>query len=163
VLRPGSAGPAARPLGLTEPWRSLLARWGRTGGPVCTIAVGAVPAPFDGATAAVIELQSRNEHFSITVELVPDVRTGLPYGDLPDQPHLTWWAVDDLGNYYLGEQGSWTPGGNPSWGAIGFWPALDEGATSVDLIPTATATRAVIRVPCARTPQANTPEHSPSR
>ena len=83
---------------------------------------------------------------------MPDVRTGLPYGDLPDQPHLTWWAVDDLGNYYLGEQGSWNPGGNPSWGTIGFWPALDERAASIDLMPTATAARAVIRVPCARTP-----------
>ena len=149
VLRPGGADPAARPAGLAEPWRSLLARWGQTGGPVCTIAVGAVPAPFDGVTAAVIALESRDEHFGITVELVPDVRTGLPYGDLPDQQHLTWWAVDDLGNYYLGEQGSWSPGGNPSWGAIMFWPALDERAASIDLIPTATAARAVIRVPCA--------------
>jgi hypothetical protein len=158
VLRPGSADPAARPAGLAEPWRSLLARWGQTGGPVCTIAVSAVPAPFDGVTAAVIALESRDEHFGITVELVPDVRTGLPYGDVPDQPHLTWWAVDDLGNYYLGEQGSWNPGGDPSWGSIGFWPALDKRATSIDLIPTATAARAVIRVPCARTPRANTPE-----
>jgi hypothetical protein len=158
VLRPGSADPAVHPLGLAEPWRSLLARWGQAGGPVCTIAVGAVPAPFDGVTAAVIALESRAEHFAIMVELVPDVRTGLPYGDLPDQPHLTWWAVDNLGNYYLGEQGSWNPGGNPSWGGIGFWPALDKRAASIDLIPTATAARAVIRVPCARTPRAKTPE-----
>jgi hypothetical protein len=147
ALRPGGAEPAARPPGLAEPWRSLLARWGQAGGPVCTIAVGAVPTPFDGVTAAVIALESRAEHFGITVELVPDVRTGLPDGDLPDQPHLTWWAVDDLGNYYLGEQGSWSPGGNPSWGAIGFWPALDPRAASIDLLPTATTARAVIRVP----------------
>ena len=151
VLRPGRADPAARPPGLAEPWRSLLARWRQAGGPVFTIAVGAVPAPFDGVTAAVIALESRAEHFSITVELVPDVRTGLPYRDLPDQPHLTWWAVDDLGNYYLGEQGSWNPGGNPSWGAIGFWPALDERAASIDLMPTATTARAVIRLPLPRT------------
>ena len=147
ALRPGGAEPAARPPGLAEPWRSLLARWGQAGGPVCTIAVGAVPTPFDGVTAAVIALESCAEHFGITVELVPDVRTGLPDGDLPDQPHLTWWAVDDLGNYYLGEQGSWSPGGNPSWGAIGFWPALDPRAASIDLLPTATTARAVIRVP----------------
>ncbi len=55
---------------------------------------------------AVIALESRDEQFGITVELVPGARTGLPYGDLPDQPHLTWWAADDLGNYYLGEQGT---------------------------------------------------------
>ena len=154
VLRPGSADPAARPPGLAEPWRSLLARWGQAGGPVCTIAVGAVTPPFDGVTAAVVALESRHEHFGITVELVPGVRTGLPYGDVPDQQHLTWWAVDNLGNRYLGEQGSWNPGANRSWGSIGFWPALDKRAASIDLIPTATAARAVIRVPCARTPRA---------
>lgn len=156
VLRPDSADPVARPPGLAKPWRSLLARWGQTGGPVCTIAVGAITPPFDGVTAAVIALESRDEHFGITVELVPGVRTGLPYGDLPDQQHLTWWAVDNLGNYYLGEQGSWNPGDNRSWGAIGFWPALDKRATSIDLIPTATAARAVIRVPCERAPRAKT-------
>lgn len=117
------------------------------------IAVGAVTLPFDGVTAAVIALESRDEHFGITVELVPGVRTGLPYGDLPDQQHLTWWAVDNLGNCYLGEQGSWNPGANRSWGSIGFWPALDKRAASIDLIPTATAARAVIRVPCALAPR----------
>lgn len=154
VLRPDGAAPVAHPRGLAEPWRSLLARWGQTGGPVCTIAVGAITPPFDGVTAAVIALESRDEHFGITVELVPGVRTGLPYGGLSDQQHLTWWAVDNLGNYYLGEQGSWNPGDNRSWGAIGFWPALDKRATSIDLIPTATAARAVIRMPCARMPRA---------
>ena len=156
VLRPGGAAPVARPRSLAGPWRSLLARWGQTGGPVCTIAVGAITPSFDGVTAAVIALESRDEHFGLTVELVPGARTGLPYAGLPDQQHLTWWAVDDLGNFYLGEQGSWNPGDNRSWGAIGFWPALDKRATSVDLIPTATAGRAVIRVPCARTPRAKT-------
>jgi hypothetical protein len=149
VLRPVGPDPVARPRGLAEPWRSLLARWGRTGGPVCTIPVGAITPSFDGVTAAVIALESDDQHFGITVELVPGVRTGLPYRDLPDQQHLTWWAVDDLGHYYLGEQGSWNPGDDRSRGAIGFWPALDNRATSIDLIPTATATRAVIRVPCA--------------
>lgn len=153
VLRPDGAAPAAHPRGLAGPWRSLLARWGQTGGPACTIAVGAVTSPFDGVTAAVIALVSRSEHFGIMVELVPGVRTGLPYDGLPDQQHLTWWATDNLGNCYLGEQGSWNPGDNRScWGAIGFWPALDNRAASIDLIPTAATARAVIRVPCAHTP-----------
>jgi hypothetical protein len=147
VLRPGGVKPVPRPRGLPEPWRSLLARWGQTGGPVRTIAVGAITPAFDGITAAVTGLESRDEHFGITVELVPGARTGLPWSDLPDQQHLTWWAADDLGNQYLGEQGSWNPGENRSWGNIGFWPALDNRATSIDLIPTATAARAVIRVP----------------
>jgi hypothetical protein len=151
---PRSADPAAPPRDRPGrdrpgPWRSLLARWGQAGGPVLTIAVGAVTPSFDGVTAAVIALESSAEHFSIAVELVPGVRTGLPYADLPGQRHLTWWAADDQGNYYLGEQGSWNPGADRSWGTIGFWPALDQRATRIDLMPTAATTRAIIRVPCA--------------
>jgi hypothetical protein len=147
VLRPDGAAPAESPIGAPEPWRSLLARWGQTGGPVGTVTVGTITPSFDGITAAVITLKSRDEHFGITVELVPGARTGLPYYDLPDQQHLTWWAADDLGNHYLGEQGSWDPGDDRSQGAIGFWPALDKRASRVDLVPTGTAARAVIRVP----------------
>ncbi|MGD0245263.1 MAG: hypothetical protein ABSB59_33755 [Streptosporangiaceae bacterium] len=163
VLRPRGTDPAAPPRDpaapppdLAEPWRSLLARWGQAGGPVRTIAVGAVTPSFDGVTAAVIALESRAEHFSIEVELVPGVRTGLPYADLPGQRRVTWWAADDQGNYYLGEQGSWNPGADRSWGTILFWPALDQRATSIDLMPTAATTRAVIRVPCAATSPAET-------
>ena len=151
VLRPGGASPRGVPGDLPGPWHSLLARWGRTGGPVATIPVGAVTPSFDGVTAAVIDLESRDEHFRISVELVPQVRTGLPYRDLPAQQHLTWWASDSLGNYYLGEQGSWDPRGGRGRGIIGFWPALDARASSIDLMPTATTARAVIRVPLPRT------------
>jgi hypothetical protein len=128
-------------------------------GPVRTIPVGAVTPPFDEITAAVIALESRAEQFGITVELVPPARIGLPWADLPDQPHLTWWAADDLGSYYLGEQGSWNPGADRSRGAIGFWPALDPRATHVDLMPTAATARAIIRVPL--TPAGRPPGEGP--
>jgi hypothetical protein len=147
VLRPDGAVPAGGRIGPPEPWQSLLARWGQTGGPVGTIKVGAITPSFDGVTAAVVALQSRDEHFGIKVGLVPGVRTGLPYCDLPDRQHLTWWAVDNLGHHYLGEQGSWDPRDDRCQGSIGFWPALHTRASSIDLVPTATATRAVIRVP----------------
>jgi hypothetical protein len=147
VLRPDGVSPSRVPGELPRPWHSLIARWGQTGGPVATIPVGAITPSFDGVTAAVIALESSNEHFGITVELVPQVRTGLPYRDLSGQQHLTWWAADNLGNYYLGEQGSWDPRGGRCQGAIGFWPALDARASSIDLMPTATTARAVIRVP----------------
>jgi len=150
VLRPGDASPTGVPGDLPGPWHSLLARWGRTGGPVATIPVGAITPSFDGVTTAVIDLESRDEHFSISVELVPQARTGLPYRDLPAQQHLTWWAADNLGNYYLGEQGSWDPRGGRGRGTILFWPALDPRASSIDLMPTATTARAVIRVPLPR-------------
>ena len=147
VLRPDSVSTAGVPGDLPGPWPSLIARWGRTGGPVATIPAGAITPSFDGVTAAVIALESSDEHFGISVELVPQVRTGLPYRDLPDWQHLTWWAADNLGNCYLGEQGSWDPRGGRCRGAIGFWPALDARASSIDLMPTATTARAVIRVP----------------
>jgi hypothetical protein len=151
VLRPGSASPTGVPGDMPGPWRSLIGRWGQTGGPVATIPVGVITPSFDGVTAAVIALESSDEHFSISVELVPQVRTGLPYRDLPDWQHLTWWAADNLGNYYLGEQGSWDPRGGRCRGIIGFWPALDARASSIDLMPTATTARAVIRVSLPRT------------
>lgn len=147
VLRPDDTARTQAPGDLPGPWHSLLARWGQTGGPVGTIPVGAVTPSFGGVTAAVTALESSDEHFSISVELVPQVRTGLPYRALPGQQHLTWWAADNLGNYYLGEQGSWDPRGGRCRGAIGFWPALDARASSIDLMPTATTARAVIRVP----------------
>ncbi len=147
VLRPRGAEPVARPAGLAEPWRSLLARWGQRGGRPGIVTVGAVTPPFEGLTAAVTAMTSRDEQFGINVELVPGVRTGLPYRDLPGQQHLTWWAVDDLGNRYLGEQGSWHFGEDRCGGAIGFWPALHPQASRVDLMPTAATARAIIRVP----------------
>lgn len=150
TLRPDGAAPAgaAAPAGSPPgPWPSLLARWGQTGGPVGTIAVGAVTPAFDGVTAAVIALESRDEHFGANVELMPAARTGLPYYDLPDQQHLTWWAADDLGHHYLGEQGSWYPRDDWCQGTILFWPALAARASRIDLMPTATTARAVIRVP----------------
>jgi hypothetical protein len=147
VLRPDGVSPRGVPDQLPGPWHSLLTCWGRTGGPVATIPVGAISPPFDGVTAAVIDLESSDEHFGISVELVPQVRTGLPYRDLPDWQHLTWWAADNLGGYYLGEQGSWDSRGGRCRGIIGFWPALDARASSIDLMPTATTARAVIRVP----------------
>jgi hypothetical protein len=150
VLRPDGVSPAEVPGELPGPWHSLLARWSQTGGPAATIPVGAITPSFDGVTAAVIALESRDEHFGVSVELVPQARTGLPYRDLPAQQHLTWWATDNLGNYYLGEQGSWDPRGGRCRGAIGFWPALDARASSIDLMPTATTARAVIRVPLPR-------------
>jgi hypothetical protein len=151
LMHPGSApegilaAPDAR--SMPAPWRSLLARWGRTDGPAGSILVGKVSAPFDGVRVAVTAIDSRPEFFSIGVEVVPGLRTGLPYRALDDLRHITWWAVDDQGNYSLAEQGSWSPGASRAWGSLGFWPGLDPRAAWVDLMPTTTTARAVIRVP----------------
>ena len=77
----------------------------KSAGQAGIVTVGAITPTFHGVTAAVVALESHDEHFGIKVDLVPGVRTGLPYSDLPDQQHLTGWATDDLGNHYLAEQG----------------------------------------------------------
>ena len=151
LMHPGSAPEgilaAADALSMPVSWRSLLARWGRADGPAGSILVGKVSAPFDGVWVAVTAIDSRPEFFSIGVEVVPGLRTGLPYRALDDLRHITWWAVDDQGNYYLAEQGSWSPGASRARGSLGFRPGLDPRAAWVDLMPTTTTARAVIRVP----------------
>jgi hypothetical protein len=151
LMYPGSAPediPAAPDaVSMPAPWRSLLARWGRADGPAASILVGKVSAPFDGVKVAVTAIDSRPEFFSIDVEVVPGLRTGLPYRALDDLRHLTWWAVDDQGNYSLAEQLSWSPGASRAQGSLGFWPGLDPRAAWVDLMPTTATARAVIRVP----------------
>jgi hypothetical protein len=151
LMHPGSAPvgvlAAADALSMPAPWRSLMARWGRADSPTGSILVGKVSAPFDGVTVAVTTIDSWPECFSIDVEVVPGLRTGLPYRALDDLRHLTWWAVDDQGNYSLAEQWSWSPGASRARGSLGFWPGLDPRAAWVDLMPTTATARAVIRVP----------------
>jgi hypothetical protein len=172
LMYPGSALKdtlaAADALSMPVPWRSVLARWGQADGPAGSILVGKVSAPFDGVKVAVTAIDSRPELFSIGVEVVPGLRTGLPYRALDDLRHITWWAADDQGNYSLGEQGSWTPGASRAQGSLGFWPGLDPRAAWVDLMPTTASARAVIRVPlpwatappplCATRPPRRRPE-----
>jgi plasmid stabilization system protein ParE len=145
--RPKRSLAAQDTLTLPVPWRSLLTRWSRTDGPTGSVLVGKVSAPFDGVRVAVTAIESRPEFFRIGVEVVPGLPTGLPYRALDDLRHITWWAVDDQGNYSLAEQGSWSPGAARAQGSLGFWPGLDPRAAWVDLMPTTASARAVIRVP----------------
>jgi hypothetical protein len=138
---------AAATPSMPAPWRSLVTRWGRADGPAGRVLVGQVSAPFDGVTVAVTAIDSRPQFFSAGVEVVPGLRTGLPYAVLDDLRHITWWAADDRGNYSLAEQGSWSPGASRAQGSLGFWPGLDPRAAWIDLMPTTASARAVIRVP----------------
>jgi hypothetical protein len=79
--------------------------------------------------------------------IAPDVHIGLPYRSLDYRRHLTWWAVDDQGNYSLAEPGSWHGQGSHAVGDLLFWPGIDPEATWIDIMPTAETARGVIRVP----------------
>ena len=132
---------------LPEPWRSMLARRGQDGGPQGLVVVGATTPPFDGFTLALLAVHSTDEGFSADVEIIP----GLPHwhwaSGTVDEPLLAWWAADDRGHHYLGQQGNWHSGDDRSGGQIEFWPALDPAARVLDIMPTTMTARAVIRVP----------------
>jgi hypothetical protein len=111
--------------------------------------VGAVTPPFDGMTAAVLAVQSTTDEFSIDVEVAPGVAHWHAFGGRVDDPILAWWAADDRGHHYLGQQGSWSASEDRSGGQIEFTPALDPAASTLDIMPTGPSSRAVIRVPLA--------------
>jgi hypothetical protein len=144
---PGTSGTTpGTSVALPGPWRSVLARRGRSGGPAGLVVAGATTPPLDGFTLAILALHSTGEQFYIDVEAVP----GLPYSHWPsgmvDTPLLAWWAADDRGHHYLGQQGEWRFSEDHSGGQIEFWPALDPAATVLDIMPTTMTARAVIRV-----------------
>jgi hypothetical protein len=132
---------------LPEPWRSMLARRGGLGGPEGLAVVGATTPPLDGFTLAILAVRSTDEQFCIDIETAP----GLPHwhwsSGVVDRPLLAWWAADDRGHHYLGQQAEWHSSEDRSGGQIEFWPALDPAATVLDIMPTTMAARAVIRVP----------------
>ncbi len=143
------AGAGATPAfraALPEPWRTMMGRRGQAGGPGGLVVVGATTPPFGGFAVAVLAVRSTDERFSAEVEVVP----AWPHWHGPqggvDQPMLTWWARDDLGHHYLGQQDSWHSGQDRSGGEIGFWPALDPAARVLDIMPATMTARAVVRV-----------------
>lgn len=144
------AGPRTTPAfraALPEPWRTMMGRRGRAGGPDGLVVVGAATPPFDGVAVAVLAVRSGDERFSAEVEVVPALHHWHGFQGGVDGPMLAWWARDDLGHHYLGQQDSWHSGLDRSGGEIGFWPALDPAAQVLDIMPTTMAARAVIGVP----------------
>lgn len=138
---PGSAA------ALPEPWRSMLPRRGQGGGPLGQVVVGATTPPFDGITAAILAVHSDGESFTADVEVVPGLMHWHQGGEAVDTPLVAWWAADDSGHHYLGQQGRWHFSPDRAGGEIEFWPALDPAARLLDIRPSTMAERAVIRVP----------------
>jgi hypothetical protein len=138
---------AANTNALPEPWRSVV-RGSRGRGPDGTVAVRAATPVFDGFAVAVSAVLSGEEGWSAEVEVAPGLEMFSPFaGPRPRSRPLTWWAADDRGHHYLGGIGGWSGGETGARGTIQFSSALDPKATYVDLLPTATTRRAVIRVP----------------
>jgi len=141
----GNGGAAA---GVTrEPWRSLLASRGRSGGPRGTVLVGAVTPVFDGIRAALVYLESEDEGFHCDVELNGSIAVGAHQATDLAATTVTFSAVDDLGNPYLGLLGGWSGGNTSVSGTLEFWPAIDPRAERLDIALTTDRARATIAVP----------------
>jgi hypothetical protein len=133
--------------GISEPWRSLLARDGHNDGPRGLIVLGAVPPAFDGFSVAVLDLESDENRFRVDVEVAPAVGHRMPFDWGMGPRELAWWAKDDRGNHYLGQRNHWSFNEDYGHGVVAFHPALDPQAAQLELMPTAQTTRAVISFP----------------
>jgi hypothetical protein len=128
---------------LPHPWRSLLQRGQRQDGPDGLVALGVTTPEFEGFTVVAAALESMAEGFTLDAYIAPGLgglSADLGFGS----PTLTWWAEDDRGTSYLGASGSWNRGDAFTTAQLSFWPAIDPKASRLRLLPTATATRAVI-------------------
>jgi hypothetical protein len=144
IQRRGSGGWRQTAAPIPQPWRSLMAREGRTNGPAGSIVLGAVTPTFDGFSVAVLELTSEPRGFHVDAEVAPGLehRPAFDWSLRPRQ--LRWWARDDRRNHYLGRRGNWGSNERFGHGLIGFWPALDPRARRLEIMPTAETKRAVI-------------------
>ncbi|WP_045876039.1 hypothetical protein [Pseudofrankia sp. DC12] len=131
-------------------WRSLLARRGTTGGPRRALFVGATTPVFDGIRATLLDLTSTDDRFQCDFEIAGPIELGMAGDASLGRTVVTSGALDDLGNFYLGQPGTWGWGGGDGStfsGTLDFWPALDPAATRLDLILTTDRARVTIAVP----------------
>jgi hypothetical protein len=137
------------PQRVREPWASLLADRDRGDGPNRLVLIGATTPTFDGVTIQFVALDSTPESFTLDVRIHD--ATASRWGDLHyGQPQVTWWAVDDRGNDYLGhleESWSYAHVSGFGFGQVACRPPLDPSANWLDIMPTTATSRAVLRVP----------------
>jgi hypothetical protein len=137
----------ALPTGLASAppeWRSLLqSRQVRPG--IGTVPFFAVTPPFDGFSLTLSELDADDSGFGLEFDISPGIMHG-PFNSLDDR-RIAWWAVDDLGQHYLGETGSSGGGRGNTSGNLQFQPAIDRRAKLLTLLPTGYVERARIEVP----------------
>jgi len=143
----GGGAPGGAPGTLLEPWRSLVARAGRSDGPELSLAVTAVTPAFDGHRAVITGLRSGADGFTVDAEVSPGTFGYGPFAAELGATSLVWWAADDRGGHYLAQSGAWSSGPDSGQGELLFYPALDPRAKVLRIMPTATTKRAVITIP----------------
>lgn len=88
--------------------RALLRRHHATGGPVGSVSIGAVTPIFDGVIAVLPALRSHDAGFEVDVEMTGPLVLNRPFHDDLAGTWITYSAVDDRGNAYLGALGDWS-------------------------------------------------------
>jgi hypothetical protein len=132
-----------------EPWRSLSARRGATGGPRGTLLLGVTTPRFGGISVTLLDLVSADGGFRCGFELGGPADLGTHHDPGLSGTFVTFAGLDDRGNFYLGDtdEDECVGGGGTASGTLSFWPALDPQATRLDLIVTTDRARALINVP----------------
>jgi hypothetical protein len=145
ALQSARHGQPTTATGLSEPWQSILSRQRRGRGRVGSVFIGSVTPPFEGIRASLGALESGDDGFELDIGLISP--TG---NDDSDRWHnegpVTYRAVDDRGNHYLGGLNGWSSDGSGLQGTVQFQPALDPTAVRLDILLTAETERAVVGV-----------------
>lgn len=136
-----------------EPWKTMLERrQNADDGRAMRLALGVATPLFDGIAVAVIGLESTPRHWTVEVDVMPDLTRHVGF----EQPRArrrrpAWTAVDDLGNRYLGSTHGFSNSGDGTTGQgeISFSPPLHPDAASVDLVISAATHQATLRIDCA--------------
>jgi hypothetical protein len=143
----GQGGPHREPMdGAPPEWRSFLGPRAARRAARGAVAVVAVAPPFDELPVTVDELYADEQGWQIEVDIGPGLVHG-PFGGSLEAPRIAWWAVDDRGQYYLGQLGSFSGGSEGTTGTVQFGPALDRAAKTLTLLPTGPTERARIEIP----------------
>ena len=132
--------------GVPTEWRSFLEPKPNRRPARGTVALAAVTPPFDGMTVTADELIADGQGWQVEVDLTPGISHG-PFGGSIDEPRIAWWAVDDRGQHYLGQMGSYSAGPDGATGTLEFTPALDGTSKTLVLLPTGPTERARIEFP----------------
>lgn len=142
----GQSGNPPPPPPLPEPWRSLKPATPGAG-PIGTIPLGVATPLLEGTAAVVYALTSTAEGFRVDTTEVggkPQGHFGQPNVD--PAPSFAWWARDDLGHTHRGQWQGWGGSENERRGDVFFAPPLDPAARSLQLMPTARSSRAIIEI-----------------
>jgi hypothetical protein len=140
-------GPPPGPVdGVPAEWQSLLNPKPNRRTAHGTVALVAITPPFDGFTVTVDELNADAQGWQLEVDISPGIMHG-PFNRSLSDLRIAWWAVDDRGQYYLGQAGSFSSSPESASGTLEFRPALDAGAKTLVLLPTGATERARIEFP----------------